>query len=288
MRKMSIVSKVGKSGVSVLLLITLSLMLAACGGQTMTPAPAEPTPVPQIEAPVGQEHAPEPVELTISAAASLTEALLEIGEIYNDEQPHVALTFNMGPSGQLQQQIEQGAPADVFISAAQKQMDALDEKDLIVKDTRVDILRNELVLIAGKDSTIVTSIDDLNKDEVKHIGIGSPESVPAGQYAKESLTALGLWDTLAPKLVEGQNVRTVLSYVETGNAEAGFVYGSDIVVSDKVKIVAPAPKESYEEIKYPAAVVKATKNQEAAADFVEFLLTPEAKRVLEDFGFSEI
>lgn len=282
-------NKMRKLGLLVLMMIALSLVLVACGGGTVTPNPA-PTPAPQAEtpAPATQEPAPEPVELTVSAAASLTDALLKIQEVYKDKQPHVTLTFNMGPSGQLQQQIEQGAPADVFISAAQKQMNTLDEKDLIIKDTRVDILRNELVLIAAKDSTIVTSIDDLNKDEVKHIGIGSPESVPAGQYAKESLTALGLWDTLAPKLVEGQNVRAVLSYVETGNAEAGFVYGSDTVVSDKVKIVAPAPKDSYEEIKYPAAVVRDSKNQEAAADFVEFLLSPEAKQVLKDFGFSDI
>ncbi len=279
--------KMRKFGLPILMMMLLGLMLAACGGGTTTPAP-DPAPTPQTETPVVQEPAPEPVELTVSAAASLTDALIKLQEIYKDKQPHVTLTFNMGPSGQLQQQIEQGAPADVFISAAQKQMNTLDEKDLIVKDTRVDILRNELVLIAAKDSTIVTSIEDLKKDEVKHIGIGSPESVPAGQYAKESLTALGLWDTLGSKLVEGQNVRAVLSYVETGNAEAGFVYGSDTVVSDLVKIVAPAPADSYEEILYPAAVVKASKNQEAAADFVEFLLTPEAKQVLKDFGFSEI
>ncbi len=282
-----------KKSLAVFMIAIFAFMMVACGGGTAVPNPPggavnTPGATQTPDQPKTSEPAKDPVDLTISAAASLTDVLLELEKVYKEQQPHVTLTFNMGPSGQLQQQIEQGAPADVFLSAAQKQMNTLEEKDLIVKDTRVDILRNELVLVVNKDFTGVDSFEDLQKAEVKHIGIGSPESVPAGQYAKEVLENLKMWDALSSKFVEGQNVRAVLSFVETGNAEAGFVYGSDTVVSDKVKIVAPAPEGSNEPILYPAAVVKATKELEAASDFVKFLLTEEAQQILEDFGFSRL
>lgn len=263
-----------------ILIMLVSVVLFACSGKS-GPAPTNP------QESDGNERVAQ-VDLTISAAASMTDALEILIEKYAESNPHVKLTFNMGPSGQLQQQIEQGAPVDVFISAAQRQMNALEEKGLIINDTRVDILRNELVLIVQKGKTNIQSFEDLKKAQVKHIGIGSPESVPAGQYAKEVLTNLNLWGELRGKMVEGQNVRTVLSYVETGNAEAGFVYSSDTVMSDKVEIVATAPTGAASPILYPAAVIKSSKNVDEARAFVEFLQTDIAIQVLEQFGFRRL
>ncbi len=269
-----------------LMIVTLFLVvfLAACGNTSSTP---EKTQTNEMEQP-SQTEEQEQVELTISAAASLTDVLEVIKQKYAEEHPNVTINVNLGPSGQLQQQIEQGAPADVFISAAQKQMNALEEKDLIVPETRVDILSNELVLIAPTNSTTINSFEDLKDPAVKHIGIGNPESVPAGEYAQEVLQNMNLWDVLSSKLVEGQNVRAVLSFVETGNAEAGFVYSSDTVVSDKVKIIAAAPEGSASPIVYPAAVVKGTKQVDAAKDFVQFLQADTAIETFEQFGFKKV
>ncbi len=286
-------SSVMRRFVAVCMVAILAFTIVACGGGTAVPnAPGGSVEIPSGSQMPASSQTPEPVkysgELTISAAVSLTDALLELEKLYKEQQPNVTLTFNMGSSGQLQQQIEQGAPADVFLSAAPKQMNALEEKDLIFNDTRVDFVSNELVLVVGNDFTGVESFEDLQKDEVKHIGIGNLEAMPVGQYTKQVLDKLQLWDALSPKFVEGQNVRAVLSFVETGNAQAGFVYGSDTVVSDKVKIVAKAPEGASEPILYPAAVVKGTKELEAASDFVKFLLTEEAQQILEDFGFSRL
>ncbi|ARK32527.1 molybdate ABC transporter substrate-binding protein [Halalkalibacter krulwichiae] len=258
-------------------LLVFVFLLVGCGSAGTEPDKAE------------SKHESEEasVELLISAAASLTDVLEEVKEKYAEEKPTVTLTFNMGPSGQLQQQIEQGAPADVFLSAAQRQMDELEEKELLIKETKVDIVGNELVLIAPTHSTL-TSFEELKGDAVKHIGIGNPDSVPVGQYAREVLENINLWEDLSPKLVEGQNVRTVLSYVETGNAEAGFVYRSDTVASDKVKIIEAAPEGSASPILYPAAVVKASKHQDEAKAFVEFLQTDLAIEIFEQYGFKQI
>lgn len=260
-------------------LFVLFFLLVGCGGTGM-----------ELDEETNQEPVQSeaaPAELIISAAASLTDVLEEIKEKYAKEKPNVTLTFNMGPSGQLQQQIEQGAPADIFISAAERQMNELEEKGLIIKETRADILKNELVLIAPTNSTL-SSFEDLKLAEIKHIGIGNPESVPAGQYAKQVLENMNLWEELLPKLVEGQNVRTVLSFVETGNAEAGFVYSSDTVISDKVKIVELAPEDSAPPILYPAAVVRDSKQGNAATAFVEFLQTEGAIELFTKYGFKKI
>ncbi|ELK43716.1 molybdenum ABC transporter substrate-binding protein precursor [Brevibacillus agri BAB-2500] len=183
-----------------------TLMLGACS--TSQPAPQATEPAKTENA---QQQAPQ-AELMVSAAASLTDALNELKTSFEAENPGTTLTFNFGSSGKLATQIAQGAPSDVFLSASQKDMDGLDEKQLIVKDTRQDFTGNALVLVAGKDSTLaISSFEELNKPEIKHIAVGEPETVPAGRYAKESLETLKLWDSLSGRMVFGSDVRQVLT-----------------------------------------------------------------------------
>ncbi|WP_019851400.1 molybdate ABC transporter substrate-binding protein [Desulfitobacterium sp. PCE1] len=224
-------------------------------------------------------------ELIVSAAASLKNALDEIQKDYAAKEPNVKLTFNMGASGTLQQQIEQGAPADLFISAGKSQVDALLEKNLMDKDSVINLVGNDLVLVVGANDTSVNSIQNLSKESVKQIGIGTPESVPAGKYAKEAFTSLKLWDTLVPKFVQAKDVTQVLNYVETGNAEAGVVYKSDAQGSTKVKVVEAFPADSHKAITYPAGIVSATKEKEAANAFLTYLKGSEAQYIFAKYGF---
>lgn len=228
---------------------------------------------------------PSTTELTVSAAASLQNALTEVQKVYTQKNPGIKLTFNFGASGPLQQQIEQGAPADLFISAGKKQMDALEQKNLIVKGSRANLLGNDLVLITGKDNTGISSIQDLSKANIGKIGIGTPESVPAGKYAQESLKNLKMWDSLQSKLVMAKDVTQVLNYVETGSADAGFVYQSDAQSSTSVKVVATVPDGSHKPIVYPAAVIAGSKNQQAAEDFLKFLESKDGQKIFAKYGF---
>jgi len=226
-------------------------------------------------------------ELTVSAAASLTDSLQEIQKIYQQKFPNVQLTFNFAASGTLQKQIEQGAPADLFLSAGSKQMQALVQQKLIDPDHQTNLLTNQLVLIVPKDSTnIPASIQDLQKPSVKRLAIGTPESVPAGMYAQQSLQAAKLWDTLQSRIVQTKDVKQVLSYVETGNADAGFVYKTDALESDGVQIAFTADPNSHDSIVYPAGVLAGTTHREEAAQFYAYLQTDEAQAVFEKYGFS--
>lgn len=227
----------------------------------------------------------EAVTLTVSAAASLKDSMNEIKQLYTKEHPNVTITYNFGSSGSLQQQIEQGAPADIFMSAATKQMDALKSKNLLVNDTIKDLLKNDVVLIAPKASSNVISFQDLASDKVKKIALGEIKSVPVGQYSQEILKNLKLMDKVSPKAVYGKDVKEVLTWVETGNVDAGIVYKTDALVSDKVKVIAAAPADSHKDVIYPAAVVKASKNQDAAKKFLEYLSGDEAQKVFEKYGF---
>lgn len=230
----------------------------------------------------------KPTEIMISAAASLKDSLSEIQKNYVQQKPDVKLTINFGASGTLQQQIEQGAPVDLFISAGKSQVDALEKENLLVKDSRVDLLGNDLVLITGKDNNEVKSIEDITKASVDKISIGTPESVPAGKYAQDSLTNLKLWDSIQPKLVMAKDVTSVLNYVETGNADVGFVYRSDAQGSDKVKIVTVVPESSHKPIVYPAAIISATKNKQVTEDFLKYLQSSDAQKVFEKYGFKTV
>lgn len=230
----------------------------------------------------------EQTELTISAAASLTDAMNAIQPTYEQENPEVKLTYNLASSGSLQQQIEQGAPVDVFISAAPQQMNALEEKQLLLSGTRQDLLKNDMVLIVPQGENTVKSFEDLTTETVEKIAVGEPESVPAGKYAQEVLTSLNLLETVQPKEVYAKDVRQVLTYVESGNVDAGIVYSSDAKISDQVKIVATAPAESHSPIIYPVAVIKDSKNSEVAKDFIQFLSSQQSKAVFEQYGFGII
>jgi len=228
------------------------------------------------------------VRLTISVATSLTDAMKAIGPLYQQENQGVKIDYNFASSGSLQRQVEQGAPVDVFISAAAKQMDALQAKGLIISDTRQNILRNSIVAIVPLSSTAISDFQDLTSSRVNKISIGEPESVPAGRYAREVLIGLGMYDGLKGKIVFAKDVRQVLAYVETGNVEAGIVYQTDAKISDKVKIVAIAPSSSHAPVLYPVAVIKDSKNAEVAKEFVQFLLSDAAGEVFTEYGFTRV
>jgi molybdate transport system substrate-binding protein len=223
--------------------------------------------------------------LTISAAASLQETLGEAETVYRFSHTAVDFRNNFGSSGTLAREIEQGAPVDVFISAAAKPMDDLEGKGLITTGTRENLLHNSLVLIAPLDSKL-QGFEGLNDRSTRLIAVGDPASVPAGQYAQQALNALHLYDQVKGKLVLGEDVRQVLTYVETGNADAGFVYATDAQVSRLVRVVAIAPESAHDPIVYPAAVVKTSENQEEARSFVEFLRTSEAKDIFTKHGYT--
>ncbi|QLE54843.1 molybdate ABC transporter substrate-binding protein [Nostoc sp. TCL26-01] len=235
---------------------------------------------------------PEPVaaqsnvNLLVSAAASLKDALEEIKPLYQQSKANVNISYNFGASGALQQQIEQGAPADIFISAAKRQVDALEQKQLLVPGTRSILAKNRLVLVVPKNVSGVTSFYNLKDEKIKRIAIGEPRSVPAGQYAEQVLQKLKLLPQIKPKLVYANNVRQVLASVESGNADAGLVYVTDAKISDKVKVVVAADEKYHSAIIYPLAVVKSSKNIDAAKEFAQYLATSsQVKAVLKKYGF---
>jgi molybdate transport system substrate-binding protein len=225
-------------------------------------------------------------KLTVSAAISLKDSLDEIAKIYEDKNPGVSIAFNYGGSGTLQHQIEQGAPVDIFFSASEKQMDELQAEHLILPDTRHDILRNTLVLITPANNEAVKDFADLAKPNVKTIALGEASTVPAGMYAQQTLEHLKLFDAIKSKVVYAKDVRQVLTYVETGNADAGLVYRTDALITNKVRIAATAPEDSHELIIYPIAVVKTTKQTDMAREFVNFIGGPVARPVFIKYGFA--
>ncbi len=257
--------------------VFLSLFLIIGCSQTITPNPS-----------ATSTSAASTATLTVSAAASLKDAMEQIKPLYNQEKPGVELTYNLGGSGALQRQIEQGAPADVFISAATRQMDALDKQGLLLEGTRQDLLKNQLVLIVPQNSTKVKDFPDLTKPTVEKIALGEPKSVPAGQYAQEVLTSLNILTQVKPKAVYAKDVRQALNYVESGNTDAGIVYLSDAKISPKVKVVATADETTHKPIVYPVAVLKSSQSAAAAKEFVQFLSTNQAKAVFEKLGFTVI
>lgn len=229
------------------------------------------------------------INLTISAAASLKNAMEELTPMYQEANKGQTLTFNYGGSGDLQKQIENGAPADVFISAAQKQMDALEQEGLLAGGTREDLLKNNLVLIVPQGNTEITTIEDLGTDKAVQVALGEPSAVPAGQYAEEALTNLNLLDSVKAKAVYGKDVTQVLTYVENGEVDAGLVYETDAKsVPDKVAIVSKVPESSYKTVIYPMAVLKDSTQLEAAKNFESFLKSDEAKVVFEKYGFEPL
>ncbi|MBD2868744.1 molybdate ABC transporter substrate-binding protein [Paenibacillus arenilitoris] len=275
---------------AILICVLIALLaVAGCGGgaepKANTSAGANAGAGAQASAP--SEQPAEHVELTVSAAASMTDALEEIKTAYEAANPNVGLTFNFGASGALQQQIEEGAPADLFLSAAVKNMKALVDGGFIDAEGQKTLLANELVaVVSASGNAAVAGMEDLTNEEVKKVAIGIPESVPAGSYAKEALEGAALWETLRPKLVQAKDVRQVLQYVETGNVDVGFVYKTDAMTSDKVKVAYPVDPAAYTPIEYPAGIVKATKHPEEAERFYAYLQTEPAHDVFVKYGFT--
>ena len=224
--------------------------------------------------------------LLIAAAASLQNAMEELDPLFEFANPGITVNYNFAASGPLQQQIEQGAPVDVFISAAARQMDALQTRNLISTDTRRNVLTNDLVLIVPRTSTLgLTSFRQLTNSSVSRIAVGEPRSVPVGQYAQELFTNLGILEQLRSKFVFGNSVRNVLSAVESGNADAGVVYTTDARISNRVRPVATAPSSLHAPIVYPIAVIRASRNQQAARAYAQFLRSSAAQTIFRRYGF---
>jgi len=222
--------------------------------------------------------------VTVSVAISLKDALGEVKNLY-EKQTQTKITYNFGASGSLQQQIEQGAPVDLFISAANKQIDALEKQNLLARGTRQILARNQLVLITPQNETKIQKFTDLTQPSVTKIAMGEPKSVPAGQYGAEVLKFYNLLEALKPKIIYAKDVRQVLTYVETGNVNAGMVYATDAKTSQKVNVVATAPKESHAPIVYPMAVLKNSKNLNTAQSFAKFLISKPSKAVFKKYSF---
>ena len=225
-------------------------------------------------------------ELTVQAAASLTDAMKKIGVAY-EKGSGDKLQLNFGASSLLERQIEEGAPADIFVSADEAKMDALDKKGLVLAGTRRRLLSNSLVIVVPTDASVTPkSVLDLAKPEFKKLALAETQTVPAGIYAREYLEKLRLWDKIKDKVVPTENVRAALAAVESGDAEAGIVYKTDALISKEVKVALQVPAAEGPKISYPIAVVKSSKEPERAKKFVEYLAGPDALAVFKKFGFT--
>lgn len=225
-------------------------------------------------------------KINVQAAISLKKALEIIQKQYQKSHPEVAVSFNFVASGTLQKQIEEGVPADLFISAGKSQMDQLVTKGLVQKDTLAPLVGNKLVLVTNRvKSTPVSNLSGLISVSGT-IALGIPETVPAGIYAKDSLQYLKIWDALQSRIIYGNDVQQVLTYVASGNADYGLVYQTDALNSDKVKVIASAPANSHKPITYPAALLKNASNSKAAKEFLQYLQSKEAQKVFRECGFT--
>jgi molybdate transport system substrate-binding protein len=226
-------------------------------------------------------------EMTLSVAISMKDAVEELGRRFMQSRPGVVLRYNFASSGELQKQIEAGAPVDVFISAAQRQMDELEKQHLIVPSTRRALARNVLTVIKPADSRLdLGKPADLLEPRVTRIVIGNPKTVPVGQYAEESLKALGLWQRVQPKLILAENVRQALDYVNRGEVDAGFVYTTDAATrAGTVKEAFRPAEDTYRPVIYPVAVVAGTRQPAIAQAFVDLLVSREGQAVLAKLGF---
>lgn len=271
-------------------------MLAGCSGSakettaaaTEAATTAEETKAEETTAEETTAASGEETEILVAAAASLKNAYEDkLIPMFEEANPGVTVKGTYDSSGKLQTQIEEGLEADVFMSAAKKQMTALDEEGMIASDTITDLLENKIVLIVptGNEKKLEKFEDIENVDS---IALGDPASVPAGQYAQEALTNLGIWDKIQDKVSFGTNVTEVLNQVAAASADAGIVYATDAAsMADQVEVVAEAPEGSLaKKVIYPVAVVKGTAHEEVAKEFVAFLQTDKAITVFEEYGFS--
>lgn len=238
-----------------------------------------------IMAGIPAETAKNP-EIIVSAASSLINALNEIIAGYKTAHPAVSVIPNYGASGSLQQQIEQGAPVDVFVSASPKQMDALSAKGLLVEGTRKDLLENSIVLVVPLGTDGPLSFADAGTKKIIQIALGESKSVPAGQYAEQVFSFLGILDAVRAKTVYAKDARQVLAYVESGEVDAGVLYATDASLSKKIRVAASAPEKSHDPVIYPGAVIKTSANPGEAEDFLSWLSGKEASLVFVRYGFT--
>ena len=226
-------------------------------------------------------------DLTVSAAASLTNAFKDIAQGYEAQHPGTRVRLNFGGSGALLQQMAKGAPVDVFASADQETMDKAQKEGLVHAADRKDFVRNRLVLIVPTDAkTVPTQLNDLTGAGFARIAIANPASVPVGRYAQTALEAAKLWPALQAKAINTQNVRQSLDYVARGEVDAGFVYATDAaLMKDKVKVAFEVPLASA--ILYPIAKTMASGNAAAATSFIQYLATPAAQAILGQYGFAK-
>ena len=225
-------------------------------------------------------------ELNVYAAASLADAMKEIANTY-EKQSGDKLLFNFGASSLLERQIEEGAPADVFLSADEAKMDVLEKKDLLLPGTRRPLLSNLLVIVVPNDAgRAPRSAADLAQPDYQKLALADPQSVPAGIYAREYLQKLGLWDSVKEKVVPTENVRGALAAVEAGNASAGIVYNTDALISKKVKVAVVISAAEGPKISYPVAVIRSSSQPERAKKFAEYLNAPPARSLFKKFGFT--
>lgn len=227
--------------------------------------------------------------ITISAAMSLKTSFEEIGKAYNAKTGEKIL-FNFGASGDLARQIEGGAPVDVFASAAQKDMNSLQEKGMLAQGTRKNFSANAIALIIPIKSKLkITSFEDLKKTEVKLIAIGNPKTSPAGRYAEEVISYYKLTTALKDRLILSETVRQALDYTARGEVDAAIIFATDAAVrAADVKTAAIAPEQSHKPIVYPIAIVKSSKNTEKAKAFIDFVLSADGKKILEKHGFKTV
>jgi molybdate transport system substrate-binding protein len=221
--------------------------------------------------------------ILVFAAASTTNALDDIRGAFA-KQTGVEVQVSYASSAILAQQIMHGAEADVFLSADEQWADELAKKCLVAK--RQYLLGNRLVVVIPIDSTLrLTKLSDLVTGKIEHLAIGDPRGVPAGQYAKQAITKLGLWEPLKAKVVSAEDVRRALIYVETGAAEAAIVYSTDAAISKMVKVAVEVPLDLTEPIRYPVVLLKHGESQEAANEFYRYLRSPAAAEVFAKYGF---
>ena len=224
-------------------------------------------------------------ELVVSAAASLTNSFAELAKAYQEAHPGITVVMNFAGSGTLLQQIDRGAPVDVFASADEITMNRAQNKHLIIDSSRVDFAHNALVLIAPSDSRLqIDGLDDLRSREIHRIAISNPDSVPAGRYSRAALQATGLWELLQHKLINTQHVRQSLDYVARGEVDVGFVYATDAaVMPHKVRVLCKIPTVT--PITYPIAIVADSRKQTEAKRFVDFVRSAQGKSILQREGF---
>lgn len=274
----------GKRAVAAMFMAAVAALTACGGNQTAATTAADTTAAATTAAAKTPE---EETTILVAAAASLKYSYdNELIPMFEAANPGIKVEATYDSSGKLQTQIEEGLEADVFMSAAVKQMTALKDENMIDADSIVDLLENKIVLIVPEGSEPkVTGFEDITGAGI--IAVGDPESVPAGQYAREVLTSLGLWEAVEAKSTRGTNVTEVLNWVAEGSADAGIVYATDAATTPKVTVIAEAPEGSLaQKVIYPAGIVSASGNKEAAQKFVAFLQSEEAIAVFEQYGFA--